>query len=126
MLRANLKTSHKARRTLIVAFVIAGITLASRATGEPVPNPCEDLEPGKCTLRLPNGATTPGGTILPPGFYLDPATYEKLDVEIHRLQESETRLQAERDSLAKDARPVWYWVAGALVTGLVAGYFINR
>lgn len=119
------------RRFLIATFVCAGLVLAhtnvAAGDGEsPPPDPCTEFEPGQCTLRLKEGATTPKGTILPPGYYLDPATYARLDDELRRLQESETRLKAERESLLKDAKPVWYWVAGALVAGFAAGYALSR
>lgn len=106
-------------RILVIALVLS---LASTA----IANPCETEPEGECVLKLKNGAETPGKTILPPGYYLDQATWAKLDAEVVRLQEAETRLTAERDVYKEGARPAWIWAMGAFVLGASTGWVLTR
>lgn len=108
------KTSSSLR---LAAAVVAGLLLwQTTAAAEPL---CEDTS--RCVKRLPDGATTPQGVILPPGYYLTNETWNRLDEEVRRLQEEEVRLRAERDSLTKSAQPPWLWVAAALAVGIATG-----
>lgn len=65
---------------------------------------------------------------LPPGRFFDEGTFQELDQELTRLQNLDTRLQAENDSLREslDAwRPGWLTVVASVLVGGalgVAGY----
>lgn len=88
-------------------------------------------EPLNVRLGSPSTVVTDGGTEvrLPEGVYLlGPAEWEKLDAELRRLQEAETRLGAENQSLRESARlPSWKLpVSIGVVVGLVAGILITR
>lgn len=79
-------------------------------------------------LKTPSSARTDGGTNLrlPPGYFLDETSWAKLDAETRRLQERETRLKAENESLRKSARSIsfgWYALAGAFVLGASLGAY---
>ncbi len=69
---------------------------------------------------------------LPPGYFLDESAWQMLDDEVRRLQERETRLAAENDTLRKEATnapPIGLWAtvaAGiALLVGFAAGHYID-
>lgn len=116
------------RTKVAVAAALCALLLTSRAVADPPPAeppaPCEEAD--RCALRLTKGAQTPGGLVLPPGYYLTPETWQRLDDELRRLQEAETRLAAEREVLVKKARPTWWWAAGALAAGIAAGWALSR
>lgn len=96
------------------------------------PSPASGDEPVPPT-RLGTDAviTTSGGSTLnvPPGtIVVLPETWEKINAELLRLQEQETRLVAENTSLKKSAREsgaLWGTVA-VLVSGVLAGLAIER
>lgn len=73
----------------------------------------------------PIHVTTPSGKTLdlPPGYYLPESTWNRLDAEMRRLQDQETRLTAENKSLRHSVEdmPGWKWIAGALVIGIAVG-----
>jgi hypothetical protein len=77
-------------------------------------------------LLSPSVVVTDGGSRLelPPGVFLPEADYEKLDVELRRLQDAETRLTAERDSYKSSGGISWGWI-GAFVTGATLGYYLG-
>lgn len=56
-------------------------------------------------IKTPFRVISQGGTDLqlPPGYILNEPQWDKLDAEIHRLQTSETRLEAENKSLKDSA-----------------------
>lgn len=63
------------------------------------------------------------------GYYFDEPTYDRLDAEVKRLQDAETRLRAENDSLRKSAQawqPGWLTVVTAAVTGAVLAIYVER
>lgn len=115
-----------ARQRYALAVAVA-ICLESRATAEPYePKPGETLH-----LKTPSTAKTDGGTDLrlPPGYFLDEKTHGALDVEMKRLQDVETRLNAENKSMrARLAswQPGLYVLGTALVVGFSAGFYIGR
>jgi hypothetical protein len=114
-------------RLLAAALVLAAASPAL-ADDEP-PCPIPEIPAESCALHLNKGATTTGGLILPPGYYLHPEAWDKLDTEVRRLQEAETRLTAERDSYRKAARPTWWWTATAIGTvgaGIVTTWLMFR
>jgi len=107
----------KITRGIVVGLAL--ICLTSSAVADPLPS---------IPAKLPNGGnlTTPGGANLdlPPGWYIVPGDlWKDLDLEMRRLQESETRLSAENKSLKASAseRTGWYWIASAVVVGFGGG-----
>lgn len=75
------------------------------------------------TVTTPKGVTV----VLPPGYYITEPDYNRLDVELRRLQEAETRLAAENASLRKSASTDWLrWFAIGAVVGAagVTGYVV--
>lgn len=104
-------------RVLLAALVILA---TSRAAAEPV----------HLHMRTPSTVTTEGGTTrqLPPGYFLDEDSYGKLDTEMRRLQDQETRLGAENRSLKgtlSSWQPGWLVVVGAVVGGVALGWIIK-
>lgn len=109
------------RRHVLAAVAALLITLIScRAAAEPEP-------PTRLTVptTVSDGAGNSRG--LPPGYFLTDDTWAALDAELRRLQERETRLGAENESLrASTAPPRWWWVAVGVATGLAAGFAAGR
>jgi hypothetical protein len=104
-------------RVILAAIVILATT---RAAAEPV----------HLHMRTPSTVTTEGGTTrqLPPGYFLDEDSYSKLDTEMRRLQEQETRLGAENRSLRgtlSSWQPGWLVVVGAVVVGATLGFYVH-
>ena len=122
----------KSRRlALIVGLMIllAGNRALADAEVRPLPSPHVQLTTGDGTLVAPDGQRY----FLPLGTHiLDGTSWQKLDEETHRLQDQETRLRAENESLKKSANSWWTpgWgtllVLGglAVATGTVV-YFTN-
>lgn len=123
--------AHVVGRTLTIAFLVA---LTSKAFGDPL-TPSPDPAPPKpltsyLHLRTPAHVLTDGGADLrlPPGYYLDEPTWGKLDTEVRRLQDSETRLNAENKSLKTSLsgwQPGWWTLAGAVAGGLAIGWYAH-
>lgn len=66
---------------------------------------------------------------LPPGYFLDEDTWELKDAEMRRLQETETRLKAENQSLRKSSETgsfPWITVGVVFALGVTAGVFIAK
>lgn len=103
---------------LIVAVVLVLTLVAASAAAEP--------------LRLTVSTTVSDGAgnerRLPPGYFLEDGTWSALDAELRRLQEAETRLAAENQSLRKSAGapPRWWWVVVGVATGATAGFAVGR
>lgn len=60
------------------------------------------------------------------GYFMDEPTYNRLDAEMKRLQDAETRLRAENSSLKESAQPGWMVLASALAVGVVLGVYVDR
>ena len=114
------------RKIIVAAVVAAGLQiqpphLSSPAVADPVPRvelPAELLEPATVVRDGEPIARLDAGDWLVPG-----ARWNWLDAELRRLQEAETRLEAENESMRDSLRSrqsTWYWVAGAFATGLAA------
>lgn len=77
------------------------------------------------TLHLLEGAkcTTTGGVelALPPSYIVEESVWDRLDAEMRRLQDAETRLGAENESLRKSAEHPWAWAASAFAAGIALG-----
>jgi hypothetical protein len=95
---------------LFIAAAVA-VTLVSREVGADVWH-----------LKSASTVKTEKGSdlSLPPGYFLDELTWRERDLELKRLQDQETRLVAENESLRSSASsPVWLTVLiGAAGTAL--------
>lgn len=63
---------------------------------------------------------------LPPGYFLPEDDWDALDLEVHRLQDSETKLKAENQSLRKSAGswgPGFKTSIGILIVGAAVGAY---
>lgn len=98
-------------------------SLSSTAAADPVPKitiPTELLSDATVTTDGGSVARLEAGDWLVPGAFRD-----DWDTETRRLQEQETRLEAENASLKESLRktdPTWYWIVGAFVSGLTIRY----
>lgn len=115
-------------RSLLALLTV--LALAGEAHGEPPAPPVPLSE--SLHILVPFHVTTQGGAELDlaPGRYIPEATWSKLDLEIRRLQDAETRLKAEnasfRASAAADTGPGWgtvTWIGLALTAGIVFGAY---
>ena len=98
---------------LVVAFVLGPCTAR-----------CEPIR-----LETPSTVVTDGGSELrlPPGVFLPEEDYERLDVELRRLQDAETRLGAENESLRESVKGAgWVWWVGAFTAGAAFGAWVTR
>lgn len=79
---------------LAAATVLLVLLLRASAVADP-------LSPRR--FRSAATVQTDGGSTLriPPGYFLDEPTWEKLDLQVRKLQESKTRLEAENTELRK-------------------------
>jgi hypothetical protein len=106
-------------RRLAVCIVVALMLLSDNVLADaPLPNGHVTLKTGEGQLVAPNGTTY----TLPVGSHiLDGTTWEKLDVEVRRLQDKETRLDAENKSLkdSLQATPKMGWTAAFLLVGFM-------
>jgi hypothetical protein len=87
--------------------------------------------PAFAHLGDPSTLTTHAGNVftLPPGYWMDESTHLKVDTEMKRLQDAETNLTAQNQSLRKSASgftPGWKTLATAIITGIVIGVYADR
>lgn len=105
------------RRVLAALVVIVALAWPARASAD-----------GGEVLRLesPSTVVTDGGTELrlPPGYFVPDVTWQRLDAEVVRLQNTETRLEAENRTLRETPPPTRQWWIGAGI-GLVAGIVLG-
>lgn len=99
---------------------------ARTASGDPDPTP----PPTNIHIHSASSLHTDGGSDLrlPPGYFLDEPAHDRLDTEMRRLQDAETRLGAENTSLRASTQgwqPGWYTVAGIIATSLAAGWYLH-
>lgn len=65
---------------------------------------------------------------LPPGRFVDEATWLELDVSLREAQDARTRLTAENKSLRASAagwQPGWRTLAATVLAGLAAGWYVH-
>ena len=95
-----------------LAFLACFLLALSGASADP-----DSIKHVKTPFRI----ISDGGTDLrlPPGYILTEEQWSELDKEFHRLQEQETRLKAENESL-KDSfgGGKWAWFLGAAGLGI--------
>lgn len=104
---------------LTAAIVVA---LSRGAYGDPSPTYLH--------MRTPSHVVTDGGSDLrlPPGYFLDEPTHDKVDAEVRRLQDAETRLTAENQSMRKSLdgwQPGFYTLAIAAASAIVLGWYAH-
>lgn len=108
------------RRRAAALALVAALAVPARAladapatAAEAVPAPWRFSSPPTCTIT-----DVPGLSVeLPPGYYLAEPAWRKLDLELHRLQEQETRLAAENDVFRKHASSGLGWKGTLLIAG---------
>lgn len=110
-------------RRWFVAVVVALVLLwpGSALADDPADTSAEMLH-----IESPFTVTTDGGSTvrLPPGYYMPEPTYDRLDLEVRRLQDAETRLMAENVVLRDTPPPTRRWWIGA-AAGLIAGIVLG-
>lgn len=109
----------------IAATAVVLAALCAPAYGDLAPAPSGFLH-----MRSPSTLKTDGGSELrlPPGYFLDEPTYDKLDAETKRLQDAEVRLTAENKSMRQSLsgwQPGWYIIAGFVVSGVALGWYLR-
>ena len=66
---------------------------------------------------------------LAPGYFMDEAAYERLDLALKSLQDDKTRLSAENGALrtaASSWRPGWFTLLVATVSGAALAIYIEH
>ena len=113
------------RRKIAVAACVLAALGARAAAADPAPAP--DLTH---FVHLESGShvTTDGGTKtdLPPGYFFDEPTFKQLDADVKALQDGNTSKDAQIKVYKAEIekwQPGWMTLAGALVGGVVLGYY---
>jgi hypothetical protein len=115
-------------RALIILLLLGNCSLAFADDPDPPIETSGEVEfwvyEGEITgtMRVP-GVDLEVEVVLPPGYYFSQGAYNTLNTEMVRLQDAETRLQAENESLRKSASESGSWKSYAIVfgVGLAAG-----
>jgi hypothetical protein len=103
------------RKILALAVALSVLLLTGGAAAKPI----RFTEPVTCTAG-------PHSIDLAPGRYMPEREWADLDAEIMRLQDAETRLEAEKAELLKSDPTTWELVLGALVAGAGVGYYLGN
>lgn len=111
--------------TALIIALASGVAHGDPAPPDPAPAPSGFLH-----MRSPSTVHTDGGSDLklPPGYFMDEPTYDKLDAETKRLQDAELRLTVENKSMRQSLagwQPGWYLLAGFALTSLAAGWYLH-
>lgn len=123
------------RRCGVIVAVV--LTLAARGVlADPTPAPAPTVVvapplPGTLHLQTPSTVVTDGGSNLrlPPGYWMDEPTYKRQDDDLKVLQDKDTRLTVENQSLRQSVsgwQPGWKMILSAVVTGLAAGIYLGH
>lgn len=133
-------TRRQRRAALLTALLVLGVARDAHADPAPAPAPaCGTTvvvpgagEIGWCRplhFKASPTITSAGGRVLtaPPGYYVIDETFAKLDAELRRAQDAETRLAAQNRSLraSASARPPVLALATALVVGIGIGVYAS-
>lgn len=118
--------SNMVRKPLCgVTVAIVVLLLTTKTAADPAPNNLRLTGPREiCKVEPERVCLTVG-----PGRYLDEPTWTVLDTEVRRLQDRETRLDAENRSLRESTKgwsPGWRTLALTLGTGIAIGAFAFR
>lgn len=128
-----MRIARAAKYAVVLLLVSSSIARGDDAP----PAPCEAFPPpvthepdlaGPVRFRTPSAVVTEGGASLrlPAGYFLVDPLWTSWELELRRLQDAETRLAAENESLRRSAeewQPGWKLLAGAVLTGLAAGAY---
>ncbi len=121
------------RTALALAVALVVLTVDSPATADdaaPSPSPAPRVYiqlMGERKLCKPD-ASSPTLEVcrsLPPGRYLDEASWLELDARLRELEDTRTRLKAENNSLRGTMagwQPGWRLLAVTLATGFAGGF----
>lgn len=112
-------------RSAALALVL--LLSSSSAAADSAPTHVQTEEPR--LLCVPPLAVDARCRELPPGRFVDEGTWGRLDAELRRSNDSETRLKAENESLRKSVRgwtPGWRTIAATLVVGLAGGAYLHH
>lgn len=109
------------RCTAVISLVLL-IATPTTSVADPIVPPTH--------LASSSAVHTDGGSDLrlPPGYFLPEPTWSVLVTETKRLQDAETRLKAENNSLrtsVANASPSWYVLATAVASSLAAGWYLH-
>lgn len=112
------------RQRITLAAALVALT-AARAVADPAPTLTDFAH-----IHTPSHLTTDGGSKLdlPPGYFMSEPSFSKLDNEMKRLQDQETRQTAENKSLRASLdtwQPGWWTLAAAIVVGGSAGWYLH-
>lgn len=120
-------------RSISVALAALIFLAPAMAEGNPpaAPLPGDHVRIGTAGVYLvvPRGALEPDAYSVPEGSHiLTPPSWKSLDDEFRRLQEIETRLTAENQSLRASAAawtPGWKTIVASLVVGFAGGVYLG-
>lgn len=115
-------------RRVAVAVAVVAVLLAPKVAAEPLMHIVTE-EPRTLCVPWPEGAAPTTCRTLPPGHFVNEPAWSALDTEIRRLQDQETRLDAENRSLRESAagwQPGWRTLAVTLATGVALGVAAYR
>lgn len=125
---------ERRRRRLAALTAVALLAYPARALGEPATYPPPAEVPPPWRFGGSPTCTVAGLTIeLPPGYYLAESAWSKLDLELKRAQDAETRLAAENNVFRRHAaagnlgwRGTALLVSTAFAAGAAATYYALR
>lgn len=120
------------RPRVVLAAVVALVLSSSVARADdaaPAPVVLQTPAPRALCKALPTSENVPECRLVPPGRFLDEATWQRLDARFRELEEARTRLTAENKSLrgAVSAwQPGWGTLLLTLAGGVTLGWAAHR
>jgi hypothetical protein len=108
------------KRSVAAGVALAVMLVATRAAAEPE---------APIHLTVPTTVSDGAGNELKlaPGYFLTEDAWDALDLEVHRLQERETRLAAENESLRDSSSgPSWWWIVSGVAAGAALGFWAGN
>lgn len=114
-------------RRFAVVLALVLLLASTSATADPLPTTHVQTEEPRLLCVPPMPVTR--CREIPPGRFVDEGTWGRLDAELRRSQDAETRLQAEnrklRDSVSGWS-PGWRTLAAVFVVGVAGGAYAAR
>lgn len=114
------------KRIAVVAVLLVGLTWPATAYADPIVFAAG--EPLNIRITGASTLTTDAGSVvrLPEGVHVvGEPEWQVLDLEIRRLQDAETRLTAQNDSLRATPSPSSWWGVVGFGVGLIAGIVVG-
>lgn len=102
------------RRRIVLGAAVIVALMSNEASGDPIYH-----------IKSPSVITTEKGSELklPPGYFMDEPTFKDLDLRLKTLEENDTRLRAENQSLRKTADEIpWKVIGSAIAFGVLVGF----